>query len=129
MKRHATGALDELVTEAVLSRARLRGNEDNSRATCLRLTQSPLEQSELALAADEAREAARPGALQAALDPARTSQLEHAHEDLGPLESSFARVQEVEEPRREARGLLGHSNAAWWRQLLHSGGEPDDVSL
>src|SRR4030095_8425932 len=129
MKRHATGALDELVTEAALSRARLRGNEDNSPAARLRLTPSPLEQSRLARAADEAREAARPGALQAALDPARTSQLEHAHENACPLETVFAAVEEVEKTRCEARGLLGHSDAAWWRQLLHPGGEPDDVSL
>ena len=25
--------------------------------------------------------------------------------------------------------MLGHSDAAWWRQLLHPGGEPDDVPL
>src|SRR5205814_10155106 len=62
VKRHAAGALDELVAEAALSRARLRGNEDDLRSTRLRLAQSPLEQSELALTADEAREAARPGA-------------------------------------------------------------------
>src|SRR4029450_1894926 len=129
MKRHATGALDELVTEAALSRARLRGNEGNSRATCLRPTQTPLEQSELALAARDAREAARPAALQAARDPPRTSQLEHAHENACPLETVFAAVEEVEKTRCEARGLLGHSDAAWWRQLLHPGGEPDDVSL
>src|SRR4030095_4747923 len=129
MKRTAAGALDDVVTEAALSRARLRGNEDNCRATCLRLTQSPLEQSELALAADEAREAARPGTLQTAPDLARTPQLEHAHRNACPLEALFAAVEEVEEARREARGLLGHSDAAWWRQLLHPGGEPDDVSL
>src|SRR5207247_1497922 len=45
------------------------------------------------------------------------------------LETLFATVEEVEEARREARGLLGHSDAAWWRQLLHPGGEPDDVPL
>ena len=33
VKRHAWGALDELVTEATLSRARLRGNQDDPRST------------------------------------------------------------------------------------------------
>src|SRR5437773_665695 len=129
VKRHAAGALDELVAEAALSRARLRGNEDDLRSTRLRLAQGPLEQSELALAADEAREAARPGTLEAAPDLARTPQLEHAHGNACALETLFATVEEVEEARREARGLLGHGDAAWWRQLLRPGGEPDDVPL
>src|SRR5947208_1070508 len=129
VKRHAAGALDELVTEAALSRARLRGNQDDFRSTRLRLAQSPLEQSELALTADEAREAARPGTLEAAPNLARTPQLEHAHGNACALETLFATVEEVEEARREARGVLGHSDAAWWRQLLHPGGEPDDVPL
>src|SRR5206468_1282393 len=129
VKRHAAGALDELVTEAALSRARLRGNQDDPRSTRLRLAQSPFEQSELALAADEAREAARPGTLEAAPDLARTPQLEHAHGNACALETLFATVEEVEEARREARGLLGHGDAAGWRQLLHPGGEPDDVPL
>ena len=33
VKRHAAGALDELVTEAALSRARLRGDQDDRRST------------------------------------------------------------------------------------------------
>jgi len=33
VKRHATGALDELVTEAALSGARLSGNQDDFRST------------------------------------------------------------------------------------------------
>src|SRR5438477_11278 len=33
VKRHAAGALDELVTEAALSRARLCGNQDDVRST------------------------------------------------------------------------------------------------
>src|SRR6266850_312824 len=123
------GALDELVTEAALSRARVRGDQDDSRSTGLGLAQRPLEQAELVLAADEAREAARPGALEAAPDLARTPQLEHAHGDACALETLFPTVEEVEEARREARGLLGHTDAAWWRQLLHPGGEPDDVPL
>src|SRR5229473_799731 len=57
VERHAAGALDELVTQAALSRARLRGEQDNRRPTGLRVAQSPLEQRELALSADEAREA------------------------------------------------------------------------
>src|SRR5207237_3203938 len=93
------------------------------------LAQSPVEQSELALAADEAREAARPGALEAAPDLARTPQLEHSHGTACALETLFPTVEEVEEACREARGLLGHTDAARWRQLLHPGGEPDDVPL
>src|SRR5439155_1551039 len=120
---------DELVTEAALSRARLRGNQDDFRSNRLRLAQSPLEQSELALTADEAREAARPGALGAAPDLARTPQLEHAHGNACALETLFPTVEEVVEACREARGLLGHSDAARWRQFLHSGGEPEEVPL
>jgi hypothetical protein len=58
VERHATGALDELVTQATLSRARLPGEQYDRRPTGLRVAQSPLEQRELALPADEAREAA-----------------------------------------------------------------------
>src|SRR5207247_1173962 len=129
VQRHAAGALDALVTEAALSRARLRGNQDDPRSTRLRLAQSPLEQSELALAADEAREAARPGTLEAAPDLARASQLEHSHGNAGALETLFATVEEVVEARGEVPRLLGHSDAARWRQLLYPGGEPDDVPL
>ena len=129
VEHHAAGALHELVTEAALSRARLRGNQDDCRSTGLRLAQSPLEPSELALAADEAREAARPGALEAAPDLARAPQLEHPHGNACALETLLPTVEEVEEARREARGLLGHRDAARWRQLQHPGGEPDDVTL
>jgi len=65
VERHAAGALDKLVTEAALSGARLAGDQDDRRSTRLRLAQSLREQSELALAAGEAREAASPGALEA----------------------------------------------------------------
>jgi len=54
VERHAAGALDELVTQAALSRARLRGNQDDLRSTGLRVAQSPLEQGELARAAGRA---------------------------------------------------------------------------
>src|SRR4029453_17970523 len=129
VKRHPGGALDELVTEATLSRPRLRGHQDDPRSTGLRLAKSLLEPSELVLAADEGREGARPGDLQAAPDLARPPQLEHAHGSAGALETVFATVAEVEEARREAGGVLGQSDAAWWRQLLHPGGEPDHVPL
>jgi hypothetical protein len=58
VERHAGGAPDELVTQAALSRARLRGDQDDLRSTGPRLAERPVEQRELALAADEAREAA-----------------------------------------------------------------------
>src|SRR5215471_17271711 len=129
VKRHAVGALDELVTEAALSRPRLPGHQDDSGPTGSGFAQGPLEQRELALAADEAREAARPGTVETALDPARTAQLEHAHGNARPLEALFSPVEEVEEARGEARGLLGHRDAARGGQLLHPGGEADDVPL
>src|SRR5574341_2257004 len=129
VKRHAADALGELVTKAALSRARLRGDQDDCRLTRLRLAQSSLEQGELALAADEAREASGPGALETASDLAWTPQLEHAHGGAGALEALLPTVEEIEEARREAHGLLGHRDAAGWRQLLYPSGEPDDVSL
>src|SRR6266850_2574953 len=129
VQRHAAGVLDELVTEAALSRARLRGHQHHLRSTRLRLVQRAVEQRELRLAADEAREAARAGALETAPDLARTPQLEHAHGNACALETLFPTVEEVEEARREARGVLGHRDAARWGQLLHPGGEPDDVPL
>src|SRR5215470_10644382 len=129
VKRHVGGALDELVTEAALSCPRLRGQQDDSGPTRPGFAQSPLEQSELALAADEAREAARPGTVETAADPARTAQLEHAHGNARPFEALFPLVEEVEEARGEALGLLGHRDAARRGQLLHPGGEADDVPL
>src|SRR5262245_48198574 len=126
---HAAGALDELVTEAALARARLRGNQHDARSTGLRLAQDPLEQSELALAADEAREAAQTRALEAAPDLAWSPQLEHPHGGARALETLLTTVEEVEEARRESRGLLGHTDPARGRQLLHPGGEADHVPL
>src|SRR5499425_3449032 len=89
VKRHLVGALDELVTEAALSCPRLRGHQNDSGPTGPGFAQSPLEQSELALAADEAREAARPGTVETGSDPARTMQLEHAHGNARPFEALF----------------------------------------
>src|SRR5215470_3289867 len=129
VKRHTVGASDKLVTEAALSRARLRSNQDDGRLPRLRLAQSVLEQRELTTAADEGGEAARPGALEAAVDLTGTPQLEHAHGSAGPLQTLFPTVVKVEEALCEARGLLGHRDAAGWRQLLHAGGEPHDVAL
>src|SRR5262245_37225597 len=106
MNRHATGALDELVTEAAFPRTRLCRDQDDSGATLLCLAQSTVQQGELALAADEAREAARPGTVEAAPNLARAAQLEHAHGDARALETVLPPVEEVEEARGEARGLL-----------------------
>lgn len=129
MTRHAVGARDEFVNEAALSRARLRGDQRDVRSTRLRLAQQALEPRQLALPADEPRKAMRPRAVEAAADPARTAQLEHADGDADALQRVFATVEEVEEPRHEARRLLGEGDATRWRQLLDAGGEPDDVAL
>src|SRR5437773_4830320 len=129
VERHAAGALDELVTQAALSRARLRGNQDDRRLTGLRVAQSPLEQRELGFPADEAREAAGTRAVEAGPDRTRAPQVEHPHGNARALEPLLSPIKEVEETRREPRGLLGHADAARLRQLLHAGGEPDDVTL
>src|SRR5262249_4137412 len=129
VKGRAAGASHELVTEAALSRARLRSNQNDGRPSRLRLAQSFLEQNELPATADEGGEAARPGALEAAVDLAWTPQLEHAHGNARTLQTLFPTVVEVEEALREAHGLFGHRDAAGWRQLLHAGGEPHDVAL
>src|SRR5262249_30356968 len=108
VKRHAASALHELVAETALARARLRDEQDDPWSARAGLAQSALEQRDLALAPDEAREAARPGAVEAALRLARAAQVEHPHGQARALESLFAAVEEVEEARREARGLSGH---------------------
>ena len=54
VERHAARALDELVTQAALSRARLGGDQGDRRSSGLCVAQSLLEPRELALAADEA---------------------------------------------------------------------------
>jgi hypothetical protein len=53
--------------------------------------------------ADEARQATRPGALEAAPDLAGTTQLEHAHENARAIETLFSAAEKVEEalPRGE----------------------------
>src|SRR5262249_43823232 len=95
VKRHPAGALDELVTEAALSRPRLRGDQDDGRSARVRLVQSLLEERKIVLAADEARKASRSGTVEAASDLARTAQIEHAHGNAGPLESLFATIEKV----------------------------------
>jgi hypothetical protein len=129
VKRDVADALDELVTEAALSRARLRGDQDHARPTGPRLAESRLEPRELVLAADEAGEATRPGALEAAPDRAGTPQLEHAHGNPSALEALLPSIEEVEEARGEARGLLGDRDPSRSRELLHPGREPDHVPL
>src|SRR5690349_17858049 len=98
---HAGGALDELVTEPALARARLRADQHDVRPTGLGLAQPVIEQGELALAADEAREAARARALEAATDRAMTAQLEHAHGNARAFEMLLPAVEEVEEAGRK----------------------------
>ena len=108
VERHTAGSLDELVTEAALARAGLRGDQDDLRSTGPRLAQGPLEQRELVLAADEAREAARARALEAAPDRTRAPQVEDPHRSARALEALLPPIEELEEARREPRGLLGH---------------------
>src|ERR1700730_18145145 len=67
--------------------------------------------------------------VEATPDRTWTPQVEHPHRDARALEVLLPAVEEVEETRREACGLLGHADAALRRQLLHAGGEPDDVTL
>src|SRR5258708_24761013 len=101
VERHASGALDELVTQAALSRARLRGEQDDGRPTGLRVAQSPLQQRELGFPADEARETPGARTVEAAPDRTRTPQVEHPHRDARTLEVLLPAVEEVEETRRE----------------------------
>src|SRR5262249_58187481 len=77
VQRHGVRTLEEFVTEAALSRARLRGNENDSRSTGLRLAPSPLQQRQLALTADQSPQATRPGTLEAGPDTAPAPQLRH----------------------------------------------------
>src|SRR5882672_6029942 len=67
--------------------------------------------------------------VEAGPDRTWTPQVEHPHGDARALEVLLPAVEEVEETRREPRRLLGHADAARRRQLLHAGGEPDDVTL
>src|SRR5215510_14106708 len=129
VNRHAAGALDEFVTEAALPRARLPGDQDHRRPTRPRLAERPFEDRELAIAPDEAREATRPRAVEAAPYVARTPQLEHAHRSAGALETLLPTVDEVEEAGRQSRGRLRHCDAAGRRKLLHPRGEADHVPL
>src|SRR5439155_690011 len=87
VERHAARALDELVTQAALSRPRLRGDQDDLRSTGLCVAQGPLEAGKLALAADEAREAARAWVLEAALDRTRPPPADHPHANARAPES------------------------------------------
>ena len=129
VNRHAAGALDELVTEAALPRARRSRDQDDGRSAGPRVVQDAVEQGDLTLAADEAGEATGSRAVQAAPDLAPAPQLEHAHGSARALEALLAAVVEVEEARRQPRGLLGHRDAARGGQLLDPGGQPDDVAL
>src|SRR3989441_4705228 len=67
--------------------------------------------------------------VEAGPDRTRTPQVEHPDRDARALEVLLPAVEEVEETRREPCGLLGHADTARPRQLLHAGGEPDDVTL
>ena len=129
VERHPGGALDELVTEAALSRTRLRGDQDDPRPTGPRVVQRALEPGELAFTADEAREALGAGALEAAPDRSRAPEVEHPYGAACALETMLAAIEEAEEPRRQPRGVLGQADAARGGQLLNARGEPDDVTL
>src|SRR5258708_12585274 len=86
VERHASGALDELVTQAALSRTRLRGEQDDGRPTGLRVAQSPLEQRELGFPADQARETPGARTVEAPPAPTRTPPVAHPPPHPPPLE-------------------------------------------
>src|SRR6266851_2562670 len=67
--------------------------------------------------------------VEAGPDRTRTPQVKHPHRVARSLEVLLPAVEEVEETRREPCGLLGYADAARRRQLLHTGGEADDVTL
>ena len=129
VERHTAGALGELVTQAALPGARLRGDENDLRSTRLRLAERLLEQGQLALTAHEARKAAGARALEATPDRTGAPQVEYPHGSARALEALLPPIEEIEEARDQPSGLLGHADTARRGQLLHSGGEPDHVAL
>ena len=116
VEHHAAGALDELVTEAALSRAGSAVIRTTvGRPDCV-FAQRPLEQSELALAADEAREArARELSRRLRIDPGPAARIP-ARERLRPSLRS-PRSRKSKKPAATRGGLLGHNDAARWREL------------
>src|SRR5206468_7023332 len=129
VKRHTAGALGELVTQAALPGARLRGDQNDLRSTRLRLAERLLEQGQLARTAHEARKAAGARALEATPDRTGAPQVEYPHGSARALEALLPPIEEIEEARDQPSGLLGHADTARRGQLLHSGGEPDHVAL
>ena len=96
-------AIGELVAEPALADAGLGDDPDHRALAGIRLRQRPLQLRHLALAADEAREAALAGEVEPRARRADAGQLEHLDRLAGTLDLELAEVLQLEEAVRRAR--------------------------
>ncbi|HJQ83645.1 MAG TPA: hypothetical protein VKA21_06195 [Candidatus Binatia bacterium] len=122
-------AFDELPAEPRLPDPGRSRDPDDPPAARQHLRERRIERRDLALASDEAREAARPEHVEPAPQVAEPRELEYPHRRAHALHLVRSEIDELEQARDQRRGVLGDEHASGRRQLLHARGEPDRVAL
>ncbi len=122
-------ALGELVAEPALPDAGISRHPDDLARACEGAGERRLERLHLLVAADETREATRPGGFEAGADRSEPLELVDQYRLTDAFQLEPPEVAEPEEPRDEGRGVLGQVDPLGPGELLHALGEPDGVAL
>ena len=121
-------ALGELVVEPALADPRFGDDPDRGRLAALGARQRLLERAQLRGAADELREAALAGEVEARARLADPSELEDLHRPARALDLELAEVLEVEVAAGQLGGALGQVGLARLGQRLHPLRQADGVA-
>ncbi len=122
-------AVDRLLAEPALADARRADDGDHLTVARHGVTEGRLETCDLVRPADERREPARAGRLDAGADGAGAGEREGAHGPADALHADRADGLEAEEGRDQRRRVRRDVDRAGARDLLHAGRQADGVSL
>ncbi len=100
-------AIEELRAQARLARARLGHHPHHLAAAAARALQRGLEHRHVAVAPDEARQAAGAGHFERSVERAHALQFVDPHRSAYPFELERAEIAQAEEPRNQLRAVLG----------------------
>jgi hypothetical protein len=122
-------ALGELVADAALPDARLGHDSYDLPVAVERSCQHRLQRRDLAVAPDEAREAARPGNFDWSMQSADSLEVVDLDRNTHSLQLERPEVTKAEETRDESRRLGGEISPARLGELLHALRQPHGMSL
>ena len=122
-------AVGGVLAEPALADSRRAEHADGAAIALRGAAQRGIERGDLALAAHEAREAARARGLDAGAVRPGPDELEALHQPAHALHAGAARRGELEVGFDQAGGVPGQAHLAGARALLHARGQPDRVTL